>query len=222
MAVCRLIIVFALLIGSALAGPMNLITNGSFEMGTNPPATNSYADLGIGSTRLSGWTIAGSGNPNAVIVWGQTGYWTAENGSYSVDLGIGATLSQTVTVTPGATYELSYYVSGLSTVPGANPKNKTLNVTVGSTALPSYTFVSGSNSRTNMGWVLQTHSFQPTSNSVTIIFADGNGGRRWGPILDNISLMQTAEPPAVPEPAMGLLFGTMLALLPLARRLRKT
>lgn len=35
----------------------DMIVNGGFETGTNPPAANAIATLSAGNTQLTGWTI---------------------------------------------------------------------------------------------------------------------------------------------------------------------
>jgi len=42
---------------SAKAGPINLITNGSFELGTNGAAPGSWTMEDVGSTNIQGWSV---------------------------------------------------------------------------------------------------------------------------------------------------------------------
>jgi hypothetical protein len=79
---------------SAGSASVNLLTNGGFETGD-----------------FSGWTIGGNFSYMSVT----SGGYGAENGVYSVyfgPVGSDATLSQTLTTTPGATYLLSGWLAG--------------------------------------------------------------------------------------------------------------
>ena len=64
----------------SIAGPINLITNGSFELGANDPGLGGFAMLGVGSTDLTGWSITQNN-----IDW-DNAFWQAADGTHSLDL----------------------------------------------------------------------------------------------------------------------------------------
>jgi Protein of unknown function (DUF642)/PEP-CTERM motif len=193
-----------------------LITNGSFEVPTVVPGT--FSNFFTGSTAISGWTVFG---PAVSIVSGSFGsgvfLFPAEDGIQWLDL-TGPTsgpvegVEQTVTTTPGQTYNLSFFVgTGFGTT-------STVGVLINGSLLATKT---NSTPGTTLNWELFTVPFTAASASTVIGFEnldpigdDSNG-------LDNISLV-LAPTTTVPEPGTLILFGTALAGFGFLRRRKAT
>ncbi len=158
---------------SAFAAP--LVTNGSFETGTNP---GWFSTLGAAdSTTIPGWTVQ-SGTVDYIGT-----YWTASQGDRSVDL-TGFTpgaVSQTLVTVPGHNYKVTFDLAGN---PAGLPAIKTLNVDAGATPVV-YTFDTTGKTLTDMGWESKTFNFTATSASTTLTFASQDAGF-FGPALDNV------------------------------------
>lgn len=175
-------------------------TNGSFEQGTDP---GNFTNADTTSTAITGWTVT-SGNVDYIGT-----YWTAGDGSRSVDLTGGApgTLSQTFDTAAGTSYLVRFLLAGN---PAGDPSVKTLNVSATGGSTASYTFDDTGKTLSNMGWTAFTYGFTATGGSTTLSFASTTAGS-YGPALDGVSVS------AVPEPAtwammiggFGLVGGTL-------------
>ena len=196
--------------GLADTAHANLITNGSFETGTDPGSQFLTVDA-PDSTKITGWTVGGA----SVDYIG--GYWQPGQGVRSIDLSGShdfdgtewGSLSQTFATTPGATYVVSFLLSGN---PDDGPNPKTVDVTVGST-FQQFTFdlLAHPTSLGDMGWVLKSFDFVADGPSQTITFASDAIANNtfFGPALDNVDVSP------IPTPATLPLFLTGLALLAL-------
>ena len=172
---------FALVASMSLAGSTFAFagaTNGSFEEGTFTVAP--FDTLTPGSTALTGWSV-----DTGSIDWIGT-YWTASNGSRSIDLnGFDAgAISQTLTTTIGNTYVVNFDLSGN---PVGLPTTKTLNVNATGGPTTGYTFdtLAAGNTQTDMKWVLSAYSFLATSATSVLTFTSTVAGE-FGPALDNV------------------------------------
>jgi len=203
----------ALVAGLALAGAAqantNLVSNGSFELGSPGPGPGGFSTLGGGSTAMSGWTVTG-----ASVDW-INGYWQASDGTHSVDLngaGVGG-VSQTIATVVGQTYLLTFDLSGN---PDSALATRTLQVTAGDASDP-FAFAMGGNTHGSMNWLAQSMTFTALSTSTQINFASTSTDNCcWGPALDNVSVSAMG----VPEPATWalMLTGFGLAGVTLRRR----
>ena len=97
-------------VGVMLAGPAyastNLISNGSFELGTDPGG--SFITEHVGGTDITDWSVLAE---NVDYIGG---YWQAADGSRSIDLSgyfANGVISQTINTVAGQTYSLTFDVS---------------------------------------------------------------------------------------------------------------
>lgn len=195
MAIFRAGIVSAaiLVVLSAIPAHASLILNGSFESGTDP---GSFSPLNAGdSTSLTGWTVA-SGNVDYIGT-----YWTASNGSRSLDLNglVPGSISQTFSgLVAGQTYVVSFDLAGN---PAGGPQPKLITVSTDE-AVFNASFNSSSTSLGSMGWKPESFTFVAAGTSDTLTFASNTTGfsgnetypTAFGPALDNVSVAPVPEP----------------------------
>jgi len=167
---------------------VNLIQNGSFELGTFDSAP--FDTLSNGSTAITAWTVGGNS-----IDWIGT-YWQPGDGSRSLDLsGLGlGSVSQTFKTVVGQTYTVGFVMSGN---PDGGPNPKTLDVTVDGF---DFTFNPASGpSRSNMNWTPGSFSFIANAPSSTLTFASttcatgGDNACAFGAALDKVSVSAVPE-----------------------------
>jgi choice-of-anchor C domain-containing protein len=196
------------LLATPASAALNLVSNGSFELGSNP---GTFSTLGVGSPGLTDWTIAGG----TIDYIGS--YWQASDGVRSVDLAGNApgTISQTISgLTTGMRYLVSFDLAGN---PDGPPPIKNVDVTInGSTS--GFAFPVGSNTRASMGWQPYSFTFFASGTSTVLSFAASNQAPGFfGAALDNVSVSS-----AVPEPATWAMMLTgFFGLGLLARRRRR-
>lgn len=183
-------------VASVQAAP-NLVTNGSFEIGTDP---GGFTTLNSGdNTSIVGWTVGG----HSVDYIGT--YWNASDGKRSVDLAgnNAGSVGQTVTgLTIGGVYHLTFDLAGN---PDGAPQTK---VTVVGADTTTTTFnVLNTGSLSNMSWANYGVYFTATSTSAFISFASGTPNSPYGPALDNVSLTAAPAPAAIVPMALGVAVG---------------
>lgn len=177
-------------------------SNGSFETGPGipPPGGNSPLIAGD-TTSMPPWTVsAGS------IDWIDNGYWQAKAGLRSLDLSGTAAggISQTFDTTPGATYSVTFWMSGN---PLGGPAVKTM--TVGAVGSPAATFTyntsTAGNTLADMRYAAKAYSFTAAcdSRTSTVTFTSAVAGN-YGPVLDDVKIAlattQPVSPCKVPAP----------------------
>src|SRR3989344_4385136 len=174
-------------------------TNGSFETGTDPGA---FATLVPGDTDITDWTVV-SGTLDYIGT-----YWQASDGTRSIDMnGTDAgSISQVLTTVVGATYDVSFDISGN---PDGGVALKELSVSANGDLAQNYsydTFVEG-NTTADMKWASSTYSFVATTTSTTLTFTSLIAGA-FGPALDNVLITETVPPPPPPPPPAGCCCGS--------------
>jgi choice-of-anchor C domain-containing protein len=167
---------------------VNLITNGSFELGTFDSAA--FDTLPAGDASMTGWTIGGNS-----IDWIGS-YWQPGDGARSVDLSGNAlgSVSQGFATVIGGTYTVSFLMSGN---PDGPPNPKTLDVNINGADF-IFNPVSGA-SLSNMNWTPASFSFVANSTFETLTFSSVTCGGNianscaFGPALDNVSVSAVPE-----------------------------
>ncbi|MBK6414283.1 choice-of-anchor C family protein [Sphingopyxis sp.] len=159
--------------------------NGSFETGV--PAGSFTTVAGGNGASITGWTVTGS----SVDYIGS--YWTAQNGSHSIDLNGSAQggIQQTFDTLAGIQYNVTFWLAGN---PDGAPLTKNVLVSATGATNGEFSFNSTGTSKTNMGWSKYTYNFLAAGPSTTLSFASQDAGA-FGAALDNVSVA------AVPEPA---------------------
>jgi choice-of-anchor C domain-containing protein len=180
------ILIACLVLVCALGARAAPFQNGSFEIGTNPGA--SFLTLANGNnTDITGWTVI-LGDIDYI-----GGYWQPAQGVRSLDL-IGdqfvGGVQQTFDTTPGATYSVSFAMSGN---PAGGPQFRPLAVTVAGNT-QNFTFDITGVTLSNMNWTPHQFNFVATAASTTIQFvsdltSDPINGCCYGAALDNVQIV---------------------------------
>jgi hypothetical protein len=218
--------VLALGLNSAYGG--NILLNPSFDS----PLIGSGAiiTLGAGSSTITDWTVTGATCGGNCVLILQTDYsensnvgnlqFQAHSGNNSIDVtGAGNTLdggvSQTVSLTPGLQYLLSFWVGNMDDRATVYPLPSSVQLLIGGVSQGTFTNSNSTNNFTN--WTQFSQSFTPSTSSVSIEFRNATTGDNLAG-LDDVFL--DVAPGSVPEPAtfglMALAFGAVAAL----RRMR--
>jgi hypothetical protein len=193
--------VTALVVSGATARGQ-LITNGSFESGSNPPGNLTNKAYFAGSTDIAGWTVISTPSPGAApLAWIQGNFtgltdndYKPSAGNFFLDLtGLndnGVTfggVQQTFATTIGQTYQAQFdLITGSGN--SAGPIGATLTV-----GPASQTFTTSNGNSTAQTFTL---NFTATTTSTTLSILGASapvGGWMLG--LDNVSVT------AIPEPA---------------------
>ncbi len=194
----RLLVCLVLL--APFARGQNLLLNGGFESGTNPPAANNYVVVGTGGSALTGWSVVSTGSQN--VTWLNSALTTSpanpawnlgpSEGSLYIDLtGIDdhsptAGIAQTFTTTIGQMYRVSFDL-GTGSLESGGP------VTVQATAGPaSFSFT---NASTTSNWTNYIFDFTAAATSSALTIAGTSvpsGGVYLG--IDQASVIAIPEP----------------------------
>ena len=188
-------------LGSSSANAaVNFVSDGDF---TSPSGGATFTTYAPGS--MGPWTVGGAG----VDLIG--GYWqapAATGGSVDLDGNAPGSISQDLSLTSGK-YLLSFYLSGN---PDGMPPIKALDVTLGSGTPQLFSYTTGTNTHTDMQYVLEKYEFTATGPT-ELTFASGDTNTPYGAVIGDVIVS------AVPEPATWamLIFGiaaigTMLRL----------
>ncbi|MBC1197743.1 choice-of-anchor C family protein, partial [Microcystis aeruginosa BLCCF158] len=160
---------------------VNLITNGSFEIGPDP---SGYLPLNPGSTAITGWTVT-----RDQIDY--TAYWVDADGDRSLDLngspGVGG-IAQTFSTIAGQQYLVSFALAG-NTYSGTPIRQLGVSAAGQSEV---FSFDTTGFSDDNMGWVNKTWVFTATASTTTLEFYSLSiepENAAFGPALDNVSVI---------------------------------
>jgi len=177
-----------ILIGATVRATPAQVVNGSFESGQDPGVN--WLFLNSGSNAMDGWFVS-FGTVEYIGGW-----WQASDGVRSIDMNgnIAGQISQSITTTPGVTYEVAFDMSGN---PDGPPSLKEMTVTAdGSQAqIFSYDTSLAGNTRPDMRWETKIYTFTATGSTTLIAFTSEVQGWVFGPALDNVRLLERVEPP---------------------------
>ena len=105
--VVHLLLLLVLYLAVPAATHADLINNGGFETGTNPPPTGQIRVVSTQS-QLDNWAVTAS------IEWIHTAYWQSHSGNYSIDLNatFPGIISQTFATEIGTQYRVDFWLAG--------------------------------------------------------------------------------------------------------------
>lgn len=156
----------------------SLISNGSFESGTDPEV---FSTVSAGdSTTITNWTVS-SGSVDYIGT-----YWEASDGDRSIDLSgnTPGSLQQTFSTVAGQKYFVTFDMAG-NPDGGSAVKTLTVNTTGGTPVL--YSFNSTGQTHEDMGWEQKVYSFIASGPTTTLTFTSTTGDA-YGPAIDNVEL----------------------------------
>jgi hypothetical protein len=194
----------------------NLLVNGSFELPLVP--VGGYTNYAAGSASVVGWSIVGI---DAAVTSGsftQNGItFQAQAGNQWIDLA-GVTsnsslsgVSQSIVTTPGAAYEMTFYVG--SATDGSVFFPSTIDLSVNGQARVSYANLAAPT--TSLNWKQFNVGFIAQGASTSLTFYNGCASNNFNCALDNVSVT------AVPEPTSGGLLLMGLSAVVAAARARR-
>jgi hypothetical protein len=183
----------------ALAG----IVNGGFE------SYGGVGDSNIGEG-LDAWTISGGGIDIIPPSVGTQFYWQPEEGVVSISLNwtSPATITQTISTTPGQLYALSFFMA--AEIRGG-PALRTMDVLWDGAIVGQPTFTYTGQGPDNMGWTQFT--FDVTGTGSDLLAFQSTTPGNYGPALDAVSLTSLGS---VPEPSTAVLLAIGLGVVAIA------
>jgi hypothetical protein len=185
----------------ALAAPVNLVNNGSFESTVVGSGTWTIVNSAVG------WTVGPQGLEIRNNVSG--GAFAGSNFA-ELDTAANSWISQSLNTVAGQTYSLSFDF-------GNRPDNRGAASNGLSWSIGSLTGIVGNN--TDTSWASFTTTFTGTGSPMTLRFAAVGTSDGYGTSLDNISVNTVAS--AVPEPQSLALMLAGLGAMGLVLRRRK-
>ena len=184
------IIAVGLWANAATAAP--IVSNGSFESGTNGPGFGGFATIPGSSAAISDWALVGGS-----VDW-INGYWQANSGTHSVDMNgttPGGTLQQSISTVLGQAYQLTFYLSANPDQLDAHPDSRALVASAGSTnGIFTYKFDSPPNDHDHMNWAQYSLFFTATGSTTVLSFASAAPQNCcYGPALDDVAVVAIPE-----------------------------
>jgi choice-of-anchor C domain-containing protein len=177
---------------SVPAAAVNLLTNGSFELGTDP---GEAVELPMGSTALPGWVVT----RNPIDYVGTR--WNAAEGVRSLALN-GTNpggIAQSFATVPGQPYTVRFFMAGDAF---SSPILKHMRVSAAGQS-QDYEFDAGHSWPWGMGWFEHSLVFTANASSTTLEFESLDAGTT-GPTLDSV-VVTGQSPVGVPiVPPAGL------------------
>lgn len=197
---------------------INLIKNGSFELGTDPGAGRVKV-TGLNSTTVTNWGV----NAGQQFFYAGDVY-DANAGSRSIDLsgvgaatgvtGVGGSIWQQVAgLTVGTHYSVSF---ALSNRPGSTT-GAIVRLSTPGAANQNFTFTTNPVTGGDMEWQRVAYRFIATAKSQRVTFTNANttANRPFGPVIDNVIMTEV-----IPEPQTWALFVLGFGLVGSGMRVR--
>lgn len=194
----KLLILYVTIVVLTQAATAQILINAGFEqpIQTHP---DGFSNIGPGGEPIGfGWTIA-AGNVDLV-----GSYWPAAAGNQSLDLNgfLAGSIFQDVLFANGGIYRVNFQFSGN---PAAAPAIKEMRIDFGPVAgsltdVGTFSFDTTGHDLTNLGWrPEQSADLVVSAGTVYRLQFTSLITGSYGPLLDDISIVQ------VPEPAASLL-----------------
>ena len=238
-----IVAVFALMLAaSPMAGAVDLISNGGFEMnggvgqlGVGTSATNWSSSSGFpynfildGNADLSGFNASTGGSPSPLYLSGpdstpssNNGFGPSPDGGYFFGAQVGfqvGSLSQTVGgLTAGTDYELSFYWAEANLTGNSAPTTSAWSINFGSETGSTVGTSVASNGFN--GWLSYTQTFTASSANQTLSFSPTGSGTGGFALLDGVSMTEVTIP--VPEPSTYALGAIATGIMGILARRRK-
>lgn len=193
----RIISISGLLLAGIIAfsgaASANLVKNGSFENGQF--SGWSWTRLDKGSSLLEDWTIGGIGSDG--VDWhNQTEFFPAADGDKMIDLNCNpgsepGWISQDIATTAGCNYLLTFSLAGPN-MGFQDPRRLTVNIND-----TQYLFNQPASNNLGLVWGVKNLTFTASGNLTTLKFIGNYDYNYWGPVIDNVSVVETGA--SVPE-----------------------
>ena len=237
-----IVAVFALMLAaSPMAGAVDLISNGGFEMNSGvgqlvgTSVTNWSSSSGFpynflidGNADSTGFTASTGGTPSQLHLSGplstpssNNGFGTSPDGGYFFGAQVGfqvGSLSQTVGgLTAGNSYELNFYWAEANLTGNSASTTSAWSISFGSDTANTVGTLVASNGFN--GWLTYTQTFTATSASQTLSFSPTGSGTGGFALLDGVSLHEVTIP--VPEPSTYALAAIATGVMAALARRRK-
>ncbi len=223
--IAAVLAIFVMGISQADAGMVNLITNGSFELGPSDadPRWNAaqWITFGLNSAgdanEIDGWTVDSAGQID--LLRAGSFYGDASDGVRHIDLTgspVKGKISQTISTVVGQTYQVSFDLLGISGMTLGGPIG--VRSQIGDGAM----FADFAPSLSETGWITQQWTFTAVDSSSTLQFLSLYGNQFGnGPHIDNVRVVE-APLSVVPEPSSLVLWGVgMMGIFLVHRRSRQ-
>jgi choice-of-anchor C domain-containing protein len=179
---------FAAFAGTALPASAAILVDGNFD---NPPVLNpfltQFGGATFGGPTNNAWTILGHSVDEVGTYWQNP---VAGGGSVDLDGELPGGISQSFTL-GGGTYQLSFYLSGN---PDGGDPSKSVAVSVGDLSNQLFTYTTGTNSRADMQYVLETVTFHAGAGTNVLSFLSQDVATPYGAVIGGISIASVPEP----------------------------
>jgi choice-of-anchor C domain-containing protein len=179
-------------VAGKVAGPANLILNGSFESWVKNGTSQLYETMLPGSNTLPHWRVTDNG---VDVVYspapGYSNLWQASDGTFSLDLNAEkwGGVEQDFEVLAGHNYEVAFDLAG-NWMGYPSEWVHTMTVTMGELTPIAYGFDSTGRTAGDPGWVRRSFTFTATQDGMTTLRFQGDPTHiAAGPALDNVRVI---------------------------------
>ena len=169
---------------------VNLVVNGSFELGIDPAGQTQLVDGDI--TSLTGWRVLAVG-----VNYADSSAWDAADGTRSVELNgqgqLGGIVQRVFGFNPGRTYRLRYDVSANPFDPNPRPKASRVIASISGGNVDIFTYtLNDINTAGNMLYTTVSYDFVAGNTFRDVQFRSLTTGT-YGPVIDAVSITIVPE-----------------------------